>query len=86
MYNASHWYKIMELLQIGNISLNTCIDFIEQQELIQKYNDDLSQPSVQIFTDTYILKKISKIFCCVREHVIKKKKIPSIWEYLYKLL
>ena len=36
MYNASHWYKIMEQLSIGNI----CIDFIQQQELIQKYNHD----------------------------------------------
>ena len=32
MYNASHRYKIMEQLQIGNMSLNTCIDFIQQQE------------------------------------------------------
>ena len=29
MYNASHQYKIMEQLQIGNMSLNTCIDFIQ---------------------------------------------------------
>ena len=28
MYKALHRYKIMELLQIGNMSLNTCIDFI----------------------------------------------------------
>ena len=37
MYNAWHQYKIMEQLQIGNMSLNTSIDFIRQQELIQKY-------------------------------------------------
>ena len=43
MYNASHRYKIMEQLQIGNMSLNTCIDFIQQQELIQKYNHDKTQ-------------------------------------------
>ena len=30
VYNASHQYKIMEQLQIGNISLNTCIDFLQQ--------------------------------------------------------
>ena len=36
MYNASHRYKIMEQQQIGNVSLNTCIDFIQQQELIQR--------------------------------------------------
>ena len=35
MYNASHLYKIMEQLQIGNMSLNTSIDFIQQQKLIQ---------------------------------------------------
>ena len=34
MYNASNWYKIMEQLQIENMSLNNCIDFILQQELI----------------------------------------------------
>ncbi len=45
----------MEQLQIGNMSLNTCIDFIQQQELIQKYNDDKSQHSEQIFADTYTL-------------------------------
>ena len=45
MYNASHRYKIMKQLQIRNISLNTWNDFIQQQELIQKYNHDKSQPS-----------------------------------------
>ena len=34
MYNSSHRYKIMEQLQIGKMSLNTCSDFIQQQELI----------------------------------------------------
>ena len=38
MNNASHRYKIMEQLQIGNMSLNTCIDFIQQRESIKKYN------------------------------------------------
>ena len=51
MYNRSHWYKMMEQLQIGNMSLNTWIDFIQQQELIQKYNHYKSQPSEQIFTN-----------------------------------
>ena len=50
----------MEHLQIGNMSLNTCIDLIRQQELIQKYNHDKSQYSEEIFADTYILKKILK--------------------------
>ena len=35
MYNASHRYKIMEHLQIGNMFLNTFSYFIQQQELIQ---------------------------------------------------
>ena len=30
----------MEQLKTGNMSLNICIDFIQQQELIQKYNHD----------------------------------------------
>ena len=50
MYNASHQYKIMEHQQIGNRSLNTCINLMQQQELIQKYYHDKSQPSKQIFT------------------------------------
>ena len=58
MYNASHRYELMEKLQIGNMSLNTCIDFIKQQELIQTYNRDKSQPSKQIFANTYMLKKL----------------------------
>ena len=51
-------HKILERLQIGNMSLNTCIDFIQQQELVQKYNPDKSQPSEQIIAGTYMLKKI----------------------------
>ena len=35
MYKASHWYEIMEQLQIGNMSSNSCIDFIQQQEFIK---------------------------------------------------
>ena len=57
MYNASHQYKMMEQIQIGDRSLNTCIDFILQEELIQKYNHDKSPPSEQIFADTYVLKR-----------------------------
>ena len=60
MYNASHRYKIMEKLQIGNMSLSTRIDLIQQQELIQKYNYDKSQLREQIFADTFMLKKIFK--------------------------
>ena len=45
MYNTSHKYKIMGQLQIGNMFLNICIDFIQQKELIQKYNHDKSQSS-----------------------------------------
>ena len=51
----------MEQLQVGNMSLNTCIDFMWQQELIQKYNHDKSQPSEQIFASTYMSKKIKNV-------------------------
>ena len=34
----------MEQIHIGNIYLNTCIDFIHQQEVIHKYNYDKNQP------------------------------------------
>ena len=61
MYNASHRYKIMEQLQIGNMSFNTCIDFIQQQELIQKYKHYKSHPNKQIFADTYMLKRIKNV-------------------------
>ena len=44
------------------MSLNTCIDFIQQQELIQKYNRDKSQYCEEIFADIYILKEILKMF------------------------
>ena len=44
----------MEQQQIVNMSLNTCIDFIQQQELIEKCNYYKSQPSEQIFADTSI--------------------------------
>ena len=78
MYNASHRYKIMEQQQIGNMSLNSCIDFIQQQELIQKYNCDKCQHSKQIFVDTYMLKKdFKKCLYCGCEHEIKRKKCPA---------
>ena len=52
----------MEQLQIRNMSLNTGIDFIQLQELIQKYNHNKCQPSERIFTDTSMLKKDFKMF------------------------
>ena len=58
MYNAPHRYKIMEQLQIENMSLNICIDFMQKQELVQKSNHNKSQSSKQIFADTYMLNKI----------------------------
>ena len=68
----------MAQLQIGNMSLNTCIGIIQQQELIQKYNHDKSQPSKQIFTGTYILKKkIKKCLYCGYEHEIIRGKMPN---------
>ena len=49
MHNQSHRYKIMEQQQIRTMSLNTCIYFIQQQELIQKYNHDKSRPATYMF-------------------------------------
>ena len=60
MYNTSYRYKIMEQQQIRNMSLDNCIDFIQQEKFIQKCNHDKSQPCEQIFADTYMLKKIFK--------------------------
>ena len=60
------------------MSLNNCIDFIQQQELMQKYNHSKSQPSEQKFADNYMLKKILKCLYCGREH--------EIWKNLYKFL
>ena len=76
----------MKQLQIGNIFLDTCIDFIQQQESIEKCNYDKSQPSEQIFADTYMLKNIFKMFVLLTWTWNKKGKIASIWEDLYKLL
>ena len=61
----------MEQIQIGNMSLNTCID------LIQKYNRDKSQLRERIFTDTYMLKKFKKCSYCGREHEIKMGKCSA---------
>ena len=67
-------------LQIGNMSLNTCIDFILQQELIQKYNYDKSQPGKQIFADAYMLKKEKNV--CIFVNMKKKGKLSCICEDL----
>ena len=84
MYNASHWYKILEQLQIGNISLNTCIDFIQQQELVQEYK----HKSTQLLNIRQYLhvKKDKKMFVLWTWTWNKQGKMPSIWEVLYKLL
>ena len=63
-----------DIRQIGNMSLNTCIDFIQQQDLTQKYNHAKRQPSEQIFADIYMFKKIFKCSNCEREHEIKREK------------
>ena len=64
----------MEQPPTRNTSLNTCIDFLQQLELIQIYNHDKTQPSEQIFADTYILKNIFKKSFCGRLHEIKRGK------------
>ena len=46
----------MKQQQIGSMYSNTCIGFIQQQELIHKYNRYKSQRCKQIYTDTYKLK------------------------------
>ena len=61
MFNASHRYEIMEPLQIGNMSLSTCIDFIQQQELVREIQPLKSLPSKQIFTDTSMLKRLKDV-------------------------
>ena len=58
MYNASQRYKIIKPPQIGNMSLKTCIDFIEQEELIQKYNHEKSKPSEKNIHRYLYVKKI----------------------------
>ena len=68
--------------QLGNMSLYTCIDFIQQQELIQKYNHYKSQPSEQIFNNTYVLKKIKKCLFCGHEHEIKRKKAQHLGKFV----
>ena len=70
----------MEKLRMGIMSLNACIAFIQQQELIQKYNHDKSQPNEQIFADTYMLKWLEKCLYCGREHKIKGGKYPTVSE------
>ena len=72
----------MEQQQIGNMSLNTCIDFIQQQQLIQKYNHDKSQPREKTFANTYTF----KMFVLWMRTWNKKRKMPSIWENLNKSL
>ena len=67
----------MSLLQIGNMYLNNCIYFIQQQEIIQKYKHYKSQPSEQTFADTYMLKSFLKCSYCEREDETKKEKCPA---------
>lgn len=75
LHNVTHRYKMLELLQLGTISLSTCTEFIQQQELIQKFNESENQPDYVEVTDTYMLKKIiTKCKFCGYEHNMKKKK------------
>ena len=56
---------------------NTNIDFIQQQQLIKKYDHYKSQPSEQIFANTYILKKIRNVRILDVNMKLKKVKCPA---------
>ena len=79
MYNASHWYKIMEQLQIGNV-----FKYLHWLYTATRINTE-SQPSEQMFADTYMLKKIFKMFVLWTWTWNKKRKMPSNMGKLYKL-
>lgn len=49
-------YKMLVQLKIGNMSLNACIDLV-QQELIQTFNKNENRQDALEVTDTYSLKR-----------------------------
>lgn len=58
MYNASHQYKILEHLQFGNIFVNACVEFIQQQELTSQFNDpDIRKGELEVDTNVYHINK-----------------------------
>ena len=43
MYNSAFKHKLVEILESINLTVETCIEFVQQLELIKKYNQQLNK-------------------------------------------
>ena len=77
MCNLSHRCKLLEQLQLGDMSLNACVEFIQQQELIEKFNQNENPNSEPRVAETFTIKKTRRCSFCGYEHERKKEKCPA---------
>ena len=72
MHNSALKHKLLEMLQSVNLTVETCIEFVQQLELIKKYNQ---QPNEE---EAYSTNKY-KILCkyCGEWHVREKNNCPT---------
>ena len=79
LYDKSHKHKIMERLQISNLNLEASIEFAQQLELIEEFN----QPKG--YKETYSTTK-DRIKCryCDKEHERDKNKCPALGKTCFK--
>ena len=64
MQNSAHRYKLMEQLQLTNMPLNMCIEFLQQQELIHTYNRNKNNSYEEIMAETYTVKTNKNCMYC----------------------
>ena len=72
MHDPAFEHKLLEILQSVNLTVETCIEFVQQLELIKKYNQQLNEGEAYS-TNKY---KISCQYCGER-HVRVKNNCPT---------
>lgn len=86
MHNSAHRYKLMEQLQLTNMPLNMCIEFIQQQELIHTYNQNKNKSYEEIMAETYTVQtKRKNCAYCGKIHEMKKEKCPAFGKTCSKI-
>lgn len=75
IYNTPHKYNMLEQLLLSKMSPNSCVDIIQEQELIKKFYSTENQEEI---ADTYMIKK-TKLKCkyCNCKHEIKREDCPA---------
>ena len=61
MHYVTHRNKILEQMQLGNMSLKACIDFLQQQELTEQFQKPNNRPYYLEVVDIHAEENIYKM-------------------------